>query len=86
MRDNGIQYVVNVPSTWNVGRAVSDCPEAIAEHIKAKTITGERFTMALILLGFGQLAKNRVSSMLRLVCPPSTQLYLRSTVDTAPQI
>ena len=32
------------------------------------------------------LVQIAVSSMLRLHCPPSTQLYLRSTVDTALQI
>jgi hypothetical protein len=32
------------------------------------------------------LVQIAVSSMLRLDCPPSPQLYLRSTVDTALQI
>jgi aerobic-type carbon monoxide dehydrogenase small subunit (CoxS/CutS family) len=32
------------------------------------------------------LVQIAVSSMLRLDCPPSTQLYLRSTVDTAPDL
>jgi hypothetical protein len=32
------------------------------------------------------LVQIAVSSMLRFDCPPSTQLYLRSTVDTALQM
>lgn len=50
-----------------------------------RTTTNPFKTRSAWVPGSG-LVQIAVSSMLRLDCPPSTQLYLRSTVDTALQI